>query len=150
MIRDTLTLSWRRSLLYKNQSIDLPFKSMDWFIYDRDLRHERVKNVLLFDSKLITCLRRPADTVRKLNVQKTFRRRPGRLLNVFCTFNLRTVSAGWQILKHNFSAKRNDSGPFVYQTRIQQHRKGDTKTGSRKLVSNRCKLQKSGWHLKKY
>ena len=29
------------------------------------------------------------DTGRKLNVHKTFRRRPGRLLNVLCTFNLR-------------------------------------------------------------
>ena len=34
----------------------------------------------------------PADTGRKLNVHKTFRRRPGRLLNVLCTFNLRPVS----------------------------------------------------------
>ena len=31
----------------------------------------------------------PADTGRKLNVHKTFRRLPGRLLNVLCTFNLR-------------------------------------------------------------
>ena len=36
----------------------------------------------------------PVDTGRKLNVHKTFRRRPGRLLNVFCTFNLRPVSTG--------------------------------------------------------
>ena len=31
-------------------------------------------------------------TRRKLNVHKTFRRRPGRLLNGLCTFNLRPVS----------------------------------------------------------
>ena len=36
----------------------------------------------------------PVDTWRKLNVHKTFRRRPGRLLNVLYTFNLRPVSAG--------------------------------------------------------
>ena len=36
----------------------------------------------------------PADTGRKLNVHKTFRRRSGRLLNVLCTFNLRPVSTG--------------------------------------------------------
>ena len=36
----------------------------------------------------------PVETGRKLNVHKTFRRRPGRLLNVFCTFNLRPVSTG--------------------------------------------------------
>ena len=34
------------------------------------------------------------DTGRKLNVNKTFRRRPRRLLNVLCTFNLRPVSTG--------------------------------------------------------
>ena len=34
------------------------------------------------------------DTGRKLNVHDTFRRRPGGLLNVLCTFNLRPVSAG--------------------------------------------------------
>ena len=30
------------SLLYRNQFIDLLGKSMDWFLYDRDFRHERV------------------------------------------------------------------------------------------------------------
>ena len=34
----------------------------------------------------------PADTGRKLNVHKTFRRRHGHLLNVLCTFNLGPVS----------------------------------------------------------
>ena len=38
------------------------------------------------------CLDIPLDTGRKLNVHKTFRRRPGHLLNVLCTFNLRPVS----------------------------------------------------------
>ena len=36
----------------------------------------------------------PVDTGGKLNVHKTFKRRPGRLLNVQCTFNLRPVSTG--------------------------------------------------------
>ena len=39
----------------------------------------------------------PVETGRKLNVYKTFRRRPGRLLNVLCTFNLRPVSTGLAI-----------------------------------------------------
>ena len=39
----TLTLSWRRSLSYRNTSIDLPFRLVDWFLYDRDFRHGRVK-----------------------------------------------------------------------------------------------------------
>ena len=38
----SLTLSWRRSLSYRNQSTDLPCKSIDWFLYDRDLCHEKV------------------------------------------------------------------------------------------------------------
>ena len=36
----------------------------------------------------------PVDTGRKLNVHETFGRRPGRLLNVLCTFNLCPVSTG--------------------------------------------------------
>ena len=38
-----LTLSRRRPLSNRNQSIDLQSKSMDWFLYDNSLRHERVK-----------------------------------------------------------------------------------------------------------
>ena len=32
---------------HRNQSIDLPCKSMGWFLYDRELWHERVKIVLI-------------------------------------------------------------------------------------------------------
>ena len=46
-------------------------------------------------SVMIFC---PVDTGRKLNVHKTFRRRPGRILNVLCTFNLHPVSTGWDYL----------------------------------------------------
>ena len=41
-LRFSLTLSWWRSLSYRNQSTDLQSKSMDWFLYDRDICHERV------------------------------------------------------------------------------------------------------------
>ena len=34
-----LTLSWRRSLSYRNQSIDLLCKTIDWFLNDRDFCH---------------------------------------------------------------------------------------------------------------
>ena len=37
----------RRSASYRNLPIDLLNKSMDWFLYDRDLRHERVKSLRL-------------------------------------------------------------------------------------------------------
>ena len=45
----------------------------------------------------------PVDTGRKLNVHKTLRRRPGRLLNVLCTFNLRSMSTG------QLKSTKNDS-----------------------------------------
>ena len=35
-------------LSYRNQSIDLLCKSTDWFLYDQDLRHERVKPLSIF------------------------------------------------------------------------------------------------------
>ena len=35
------------SLSYRNQSIDLQSKSMDWLLHDRDLRHGRVKFVYI-------------------------------------------------------------------------------------------------------
>ena len=41
------------------------------------------------------------DTGHKLNVHKSFRRRPGRLLNVLCTFNLRPVFTGKGLLKYS-------------------------------------------------
>ena len=42
-----LTLSWRRPLSYRNQSIDLLRKSVDWFLYDYGLRDERVNKIIL-------------------------------------------------------------------------------------------------------
>ena len=42
LIKFDLTFSRRRPLSYRNQSIDLQSKSMDWFLYDNGLRHERV------------------------------------------------------------------------------------------------------------
>ena len=42
-----LTLSRRRPISYRNQSIDLRSKSMDWFLYDIGLRRERVNQVLI-------------------------------------------------------------------------------------------------------
>ena len=48
-----LTISWRMSLSYRNQSIDLQSKSMDWFLYDRDLRHERAKMLVSLLSNIL-------------------------------------------------------------------------------------------------
>ena len=34
--------SFMKPLSYRNQSIDLDSQSMDWFLHDRDIHHERV------------------------------------------------------------------------------------------------------------
>ena len=43
-----LTHTWQRPLSYRNQSINLLCISVDWFLYDRDLRHERIKSLRKF------------------------------------------------------------------------------------------------------
>ena len=51
LILENVTLSWRRPLSYRNQSIDL----LDWFLYHNGLRHERVKkNVNIFSRLIVT------------------------------------------------------------------------------------------------
>ena len=52
--------------------------------------------------KLAHAIQLPVDTGRKLNVHKTFRRRPGRLLNVSCRFNLPPVSTGLFLVSRMF------------------------------------------------
>ena len=47
----------------------------------------------------------PVETARKLNVHETLRRRPGRLLNVLCTFNLHPVSTG-KVLQDTVNIKQ--------------------------------------------
>ena len=42
-----LAFSWRRSLSCTNQSNNLLCKSMEWFLYDKDLRHESVNSCIL-------------------------------------------------------------------------------------------------------
>ena len=43
IVGNELTLSRWRPLSYRNQSIDLLGKSMDWFLYENGLRPERIK-----------------------------------------------------------------------------------------------------------
>ena len=50
-----LKLSRRRPLSYKNQSIDLLCKSVDWFLYDNGLRLERVKFIIGKKKIIGTC-----------------------------------------------------------------------------------------------
>ena len=52
----TLTLSQWGHLWYRNQSTDLLSKSMDWFLYDRDLRRERVSRYWLWLFEIKWCI----------------------------------------------------------------------------------------------
>ena len=45
ILSNSLTLSWRRPYSYRNQSTDSLRNSMDWFLHDDSLRHERVKSL---------------------------------------------------------------------------------------------------------
>ena len=58
------------------------------------INYRRPRENILSDTVYQYLPTNPEDTGRKLNVHKTLRRRPGRLLNVLCTFNLRPVSTG--------------------------------------------------------
>ena len=55
----------------------------------------------------------PVDTGHKLNLYKTFRTRPGRLLNILCAFSLSPVSTRFPSEKVNFS--------LIYLTYISIH-----------------------------
>ena len=59
-----------------------------------DIDNKLQKQKILLTDGSLKYLNIPVDTGRKLNVHETFRRCPGRLLNVLYTFNLRPVSAG--------------------------------------------------------
>ena len=48
-----LTLSWRRPLSYRNQSIDFLRKIIVWFLYDNSLRHEKVKRMRGYNCSFI-------------------------------------------------------------------------------------------------
>ena len=45
---------WRRPLSWRNQSIDLLCKSMDWFLHGNGLRHERVNIIWGVTMKAVT------------------------------------------------------------------------------------------------
>ena len=53
LLKFVLTLSRRLFVSYRNQAIDVLCKSMDWFLYDRDLSYERVRYGLYY--RCISC-----------------------------------------------------------------------------------------------
>ena len=76
-----------------------------WLIYKQSEKKGFILSNLVLIRFFLNCTYIPVDTGRKLNVHKTFRRRPWRLLNVLCTFNLRSVSTGMGegSVKNNFT-----------------------------------------------
>ena len=105
-VSQILTLSWPRSLSYRNQSTNMQSK----FLYDRkswasfymigtsimkELRVNWTRKLINVNYARIhwsIFSLYPMNTGRRLNVHKRFRRRPERLLNVLFTFNLRSMS----------------------------------------------------------
>ena len=66
MLSFRLTLSWRRPLSYRNQSINLLCKSMDWFLYDNGLRHEKVKKQTSKNVPVTTFKKEKLNVLKKL------------------------------------------------------------------------------------
>ena len=91
-----------KEYLYKNYKLTL-------IVYNINIIHVNLKQNNI-----------PRRYRRKLNVHKTFRRRPGRVLNVLCTFNLLPVSTGYLcFLKINDDKCRNCEAyifPLFYET----------------------------------
>ena len=91
-----------KEYLYKNYKLAL-------IVYNINIIHVNLKQNNI-----------PRRHRRKLNVHKTFRRRPGRVLNVLCTFNLLPVSTGYLcFLKINDDKCRNCEAyifPLFYET----------------------------------
>ena len=90
-----------KEYLYKNYKLTL-------IVYNINIIHVNLKQNI------------PRRHRRKLNVHKTFRRRPGRVLNVLCTFNLLPVSTGYLcFLEINDDECRNCEAyifPLFYET----------------------------------
>ena len=99
----------------------------------------------------------PVGTGRKLSVHNTFRRRPGRLLKVLCTFNLHPVSTGKPGICYSICytkinlEKINDSqlNPVAYlepcqTSKMERFAKIDNRQRQRKTEkikkSKRCKV----------
>ena len=64
----------------------------------------------------------PVDTGRKLNPYKAIIRRPGRLLNVLCMFDLRPVSTGVMYLFYNLHGQLSQCHNFVFSLSIERDR----------------------------
>ena len=64
---------------------------------------------ILYRATIFTTRTYTADTGRKLNVHKTFIRRPGCFLNVLCTFNLRPVSTGMHLFLNRSNLIGNEA-----------------------------------------
>ena len=65
-----LTLSRRRWLSYRNQSVDLQYKSMDWFLYDYGLCHECVEEIAFRPGLNLTFRRRPDFETSRMKILK--------------------------------------------------------------------------------
>ena len=91
------TLSWRTPLSYRNQSTGLLRKSMDWFLYDNGLRHERVKEfgVIGTHSKIYELI---SDSNKKILINST--------VNEIKQFFQCLFQKLWSSFQHHWISKR--------------------------------------------
>ena len=90
-----LTFSRRRPISDRNQSIDLPSKSMDWFLCDIGLRHEKVKKTKFYLLNPIFHFQTPSQKILiffqtkpgKISFDKNFLQREGSTLSVITLIN---------------------------------------------------------------
>ena len=103
-----LNLSWQRFLSYRNHSIDFLWKSMVWFLYDRDLHHEGLKLIPYHFPLLLQCfpvicslkVSRVFGLIQKCITQNLW-------ILTYCNPLIRTLSRGYSILIFKSFALRN-------------------------------------------
>ena len=128
------TLSWQRSLSYRNQSIDLLCKSMDCFLYDRDLLHERVKQdptSSLTPNPNHRCIQNP---VKHLRCRLLGKKVTASSLNHFCEkLHFRWLTGFWlhlfqlilqnsEIIGNSWTCSMNKSGLILALRRFRNFR----------------------------
>ena len=106
MVYTFLALSWWRSLSYRNQFIDLLCKSMDWFLYDRDLRHQRGVEKIFLPSFCLSrrFLKRPNSDGLTHHVSFKKKRVNWFFMQIDCLVSIRVKHQSWMSGTFSFCA----------------------------------------------
>ena len=116
----TLFSQWRFNPYWSSVTFLYPLKTCDISIPPGGtlwLTLRKVTLIRIYRLQIRSGNNCPVDTGRKLNVHKTFRKRPGRLLSVLCTLNLRPVSTEWSSL-YSYGCKCGRGAKMWYQVGV--------------------------------